>query len=280
MKLASLLYLPSLNVAPERTGAALANLAYWKHKYPIYVYSDAHWHPSIWRLLAESGPMKFLPCANPEVVKSEVVHHVPKLAYLMGLRIAIENAVDFFLTLETDTRVWGDNWDERIFDEFFSHGERGVLGGTVFVWHPFNGGMDYALEFTGFIQGANWNFQKQAMPVPKVFVYGGQGSCEARRTCAYPNGGGSICKTSFAQSVFGHRELKAQAQEGTAWDAHLGYGLFDQYGANGYTRLIALNSVFSVYGDLLTNEGFRAKLLMTGQCALVHQIKSRWKAIP
>ena len=52
LNLGSLLYLPGLSVTPERTAACLANLARWKHKYPIYIYSEREWHPSLWRMIA------------------------------------------------------------------------------------------------------------------------------------------------------------------------------------------------------------------------------------
>jgi len=279
MKLASLLYLPGLTVSPERTGACLANLARWKHAYPIFVYSDSEWHSSLWKLLGAAGPMEFFKCGNPEVVKTDTVHHVPKLAYLMGLEIAIAQGLTHFLTLETDCRVWGDNWDEAIFTEFLEQGDDKVLGGTLFVWHPFNAGLDYAQEFTAFMQVANLGFQKRLVSLPNVFVYGGRGSCEKHKTCAYPNGAGSIAKTSFVQQVFGHREIKVAAQEGSAWDAHLGFGLFDIYGPNGYTRLAPLRNVFSVYGDLLTSEQLRLNLLTLGQVRLAHQVKSAWSGV-
>lgn len=280
MHLASLLYLPPVTVAPQRTSACLANLAHWKHKYPLYVYSDARWHSSLWRWLGQAGPVRFFPCVNPEVVKSETVHHVPKLAYLIGLGIAVDMGATHFCTLETDTRVWGDNWDEAIFDEFLAQGENKVLGGTMFVWHPFNDGLDYALEFTDFFQSANCGFMKERYPVPRVFVYGGKGSCTHHKPCAYPNGALSIAKTEFVVRCFGHRDPRHAAQEGSAWDAHLGHFILEDYGASGYRRLAPLRSVYSVYGDLLSSSGMRQEMLRSGQVRGVHQIKDAWPAVP
>jgi len=281
LNLGSLLYLPGLSVTPERTAACLANLARWKHKYPIYIYSEREWHPSLWRMI---GGIEFSQCENPEVVRSETVHHVPKLAYLMGVQIAANAGLELFLTLETDSRVWGDNWDEAIFDEFLAQQESAqtemVLGGTMFVWHPFNDGLDYALEFGTFVEKfiarRGSGVENGAIKVPNMFIYGGRGSCSTHHVCAYPNGAGSVARTSFVQRVFGPRAIKLAAQEGSAWDAHLGYGLFESYGPQGYRRLAPLNTVFSVYGDLLTSEGMRIGLLTSGQCRLAHQIKSDW----
>lgn len=271
MKLCSLCYLPKLHIAPERTGAFLANLLRYKHRYPIIVFSDAEWHSSVIRALE---PAKLFKAHDPEAVRGEVWHHVANYVYLQGVQMVEAEGVDYFLMLETDCRVHGDYWDEAIFDDFFDQPGEKVLGGTLFAWHPFNNGLDYAVEFTRLMNEANVNFHKKPVPVPNVFVYGGRGSCEQHRVSAYPNGALSIAKTAFVREAYGNRDIRLAAQEGSAWDAQLGYHLFEIYGAAGYRRLASLTTVFSTYGDLITNESTRLYMLRCGQVRGVHQVKS------
>lgn len=272
-RFASILYLPKLHVAQERTGAFLANLMSYRHKYPILVYSDASYHESIIRKLA---PAQFFPAKDPETVKGEVAAAVPNYVYLQGASIARQQGVDYFLVLETDCRVKGDNWDERIFEEFFQGANEPVLGGTLFVWHPFNFGMDYAQEFLRMYDRVSPGWMKANYPVPPVFIYGGRGSCESHRVCAYPNGALSVAKTSFVWEAYGNRDIRLAAQEGSAWDAQLGYFLFELYGPAGFRHLSRIPSVLSTYGDLLTQESLRCYLLTSGQVQAIHQVKSDW----
>jgi len=274
MKLASMIYLPGLAVAPERTAAALANLAQFKHRYPIHFYSEADWHPSAF---LNQGDHTFTRIDNPEVVKQEKnTVTVPKYVYLSGLAIMEAKGADFYLTLETDSRIYGDYWDEAIYAEMFDANDNPILAGTIFSWAPLNEDLDHANEFTDFFCEANAKFKKLAIKVPAVYVYGGKGSCNPAPQTAYPNGCLSICRTAFAREAFGYQGIIDVALEPTQWDPKLGYELFKRYGRKAYDRVVPLTTVLSLYGDLLTNEVFRQRLLLSGQVRGVHQIKSGW----
>jgi len=269
--LASILYLPRLHVSQDRTGAFLENLLRYKHRYPILIYSDAPWHESLTKALE---PAKFFKCIDPETAKTEMCGAaVPNYVYLQGVQIVLDQGIDYFLVLETDCRVKGDYWDDEIFDEFLTHDDP-VLGGTMFVWHAFNFGMDYAMEFLRFAETCNVKCWRKTVPAPNLFLYGGRGSCEKHRVSAYANGALSIAKTAFVKEAYGNRDIKLAAQEGSAWDAQLGYFLFEVYGPAGFRRLAPLDSVFSVYGDLLTAEQERLYMLRCGQVRGIHQVKS------
>lgn len=269
----SLLYLPRPGVGEP--AAALANLNNYKRKWPLVIYSDHKWHPSSFD--DSKGPLSLHKCENPERVKDEIIHHCPKFIYLLGLRIVAELGFDHFLTLECDSRVHGDFWDEALFDEFFTNecpSER-LLGGTMFSWSPYNDDLDSALEFEDFFMRCQATAPKaQAIRVPSTYIYGGRGSCERGMRICYPNGCLSVAQTAFAQRSFQYRNIYSAATEGPAWDPSLGQAAFIEYGVQAYRRLVPMHRCFSTYGDLLSNEGLRRELLMSGQVVAVHQIKS------
>jgi len=51
------------------------------------------------------------------------------------LRLAFERGLDYFIYLESDCRVAGDEWDGKIFDAFFKAGPNAVCGGTPVIWN-------------------------------------------------------------------------------------------------------------------------------------------------
>ena len=280
MRLASILYLPNASVSLQRTGGCLANLAAYRHKYPIYAYSEAPWHPSVFSNL---GACTFSRIRDPEMVRNgNSTVEVSRFIYFTGLEMMEEAGMDYFMVLENDSRICGDNWDEELFDEFFAGAVKGrdpAVGGTIFSWSPMNQEMNHALEFIRFFDRANKVVFGNKVWLPGCFIYaGGQaGSCEDRPGCCYANGALSIAKTSVIRSIFGIQDVISLCNgRGGNWDSEIGMGMFRLFGWKAYEHIVPMRKVFSVYGDKLTTEKQRINLLTSGQCRGVHQVKSSW----
>lgn len=263
MKLATLCYLPppGIGYVPE----FLANIWKYRHYYPIYFYSDHDW-----KVLPEGCFLAKVD--SPEKVKETGNNwSVQKMAFLQSIPLAESMGLDYFLFIEPDCRVKGDNWDRTIFDEAI--GSKPIsLAGTFYAWDMFNDKREWAEHY------ATWRSKYCDKPWYSVLHFGSKGCSDPCPAHIFTNGALSVLNTGEMGKLFPWSKSEIISRSNTAYDVSIGYGLMAMYGFRVFERLVPMRSVFSYYGNLLTDEPTRKSMLSeTVGLKAIHQIKSNWE---
>jgi hypothetical protein len=144
------------------------------------------------------------------------------------------------------------------------------------------------------------------MHVP-VLAFGNKGSRDRFDSCVFCYGSGTVIDCDWYRLLFSEAERKAPAdgtpaghqfsgfgvvprrpsvsidgdgfhltpiaKDSRAWDVELGVRIWERFGADSYSVIANLQSVFSGYSDSITTEEERLAMLRNGR-RLVHQVKS------
>lgn len=262
IKFGSICYLPPPGIGP--TEAFLANIATNPPRYPIYFYSDWDWE------IPKSVQGEYVRVHSPECSKTGNVWTVPKMAFMLGIKTAVQAGLDYFINLEVDCRVRGVHWDDEIMTEF-KRVPDAVCGGTMYVMNGYNDSAEWTKSLM------EWTAQHlcPAKPFPNILFFGHSGCAEWRPVTVYPNGAFTVMQTQAAMQCFnGLKDMGNIAINGTAYDMTVGFGLKSLYGKRMLKLMVPLTKVFSYYGNLLFNEPERLQLLNDGACCGVHQVKA------
>lgn len=259
MKIGTIGYVPPAGVGfPD---AFLRNLRAYKTEAPIHLYSDA---PELY------GITHKIPNPGQAVLYRNAPLSINNYVFIQGIELALREGLDFYLYLETDVRVRGDCWDGVLFDEFFKH-DGAVAGGTPSIW---NIGMCGAEAAIAALQFSSKVIKKTGRP-PLVWSGAGRyGGPIGMYT--YPNGAGAVFHTATLAAIFkGYQsDIGAFCANCSAWDVHIGKGLWNEFGVGVFDRLAVLKSEYSGYRDCHYSYTDRIKMLMDGAVVLVHQVKS------
>jgi hypothetical protein len=215
-------------------------------------------------------PYGLVQCQSPEVVRHpKIKFRMSNHAFLTGLSFALAKGVSHFLYLEEDSRVRGDGWAARLFDEFLTY-PRAVCGGTPVAYNVSDSGHEVLSRITEF--AADY-LQASGTPMtlhgymPQVYVY--------------PNGSISIYDTQVAADIFRplgfERDIASAARINTAWDESFGKGLWQRFGIDVLDMLAPSVLSYSGCGDRLYTEAERIAMLESGERIAVHQIKTGYK---
>lgn len=219
---------------------------------------------------------------------------INNMIFLTALRIAERQGYTHFLYLEEDCRVknlagsgaQGDpatgvispiesarhlHWDERIFNEFFEQPRHLLTAGSVVAYNPYNHIEATARRFERYLTETAEQGRKMVIP-----IYGWMSAASGEGSTIFVNGAGGVYSVAGLNLLFPERkeikdpELAARIE---AWDFEIGLRLWKQFGPDVYEVVGYLPSVYSGYGNVLTSEADRLRLLSEG-FALTHQIKS------
>jgi hypothetical protein len=261
MKLCVATYLP-----PPSFGCAkvfVENLELFPPRVPLLAYSDHPWPGAI----ALKG--------NPEQVKRATFANgkinpfaINNLLWLTGLRIARDQGYSHMLYLEHDCRVGVKNWDDRIFEEYFSIGRPLVAGGNLACYNPCNHSPEAARRWQKLVAGN----VKRNLPIP---TYGWMGASNQGPSCVFTNGALAIYDVAWMGQMFDLSNTMDIAAAESAFDMVLGVRIWDIFFEDSYEVFGHLDSVFSGYGDVLSTEEERLQWLREGRYVGVHQVKSQ-----
>lgn len=258
MNIGSIAYIP-----PRKFPGAQAfytNVHAYKTKYPVYLFSN----DQSWEGLCGH-------CDDPEKIRRGGPSVMSNAVFLNSLFIANELGLDWLFYLEADSRVKGDNWDERIFDEHFSLGPKVIASGSPVVFNPH-----------AFTNASLTNFTEYAYEYLKrvkrpLCVYGNRQPHQIGQMAVYPNGSCAVYNVSTLKACFQRFQNPMQtAQHMAAWDISFGFFLGHTYHEHAFERVAGLKSVLSACTYVYYKEDELKFKLANGEVAAVHQVKSEW----
>lgn len=262
MNLASLLYLPPPKAYPSAE-AFVKNLQRFPPKHPLIVYSD---HDYNW-------PDQILLPGSPECVKGATDAQgrpnqfaINNLVFLTGLRIAIAKGVSHCIYLEADCRVGCKDWDDHIFEEYFTLPRPAIAAGTLATYNPCNHSAEAARRWQQLVA------RNTRRNVP-VATYGWVGAAQQHPSCVFPNGALSVLDIDWMQRLFPLDNTVKTAGDLCAWDMALGKNIWERFGVQSYDVMGFLECIYSSYGDILTTQEERLQMLRDLKAVAVHQVK-------
>lgn len=275
IKLASLLYL-SAPGHPKLGGCATAcweNLRTNPPKHDLKVYSEFDWGDGCIKL--KGNPEALIAGGAPQGIDPRV--WLPHAIFLAGMRIAREDGYTHVLFLESDCRVGCRHFDEAVFEEFFTLGRPCIAGGTLVTYNPCNFNHLAHQRWAKLIgRNPRKNFPSATYEPPRT--YGWKGSADRFPSCVYPNGAPAVYSMNWIGRFFDLNDgYASRCAANGAFDVEFGRQTWKQFAEDSYEVLGFLDSVYGGYGDVLTTEADRQRMLTSGEVAIVHQIKSAWQ---
>lgn len=264
MNIATVAYLPPDHV--PFASAFRENIRQFKTTYPLLLFSD---QPDRSDMETITSPEKFK--------KQGRSWNISNYCFLKAIQMAVKHNLDWMILMEADCRVNGDDWDHKMAAEFSQFG-KAVMGGTPVCWNLNRGGRALTMRIIDYAS----DYQKRAgVPVSFHGVHGGliglSQPATYQQPCLYPNGAAAIYSVELLKRAFPGYADDGLASQITAWDMYLGYQMHNFYGDEVASKVAALASVFSGYGDEILSEQERRDWLKTGRVCAVHQIKDGWK---
>lgn len=292
-KLLTVAYLPP----PSLPYAApfLRNIRAHRNKHDLLLFSDCDW-PDVKRIKG-----------SPECVKGHTSFAVSNLIFYTGMSLAEQAGATHVLYVEADSRVFGDAWDAKIFDEFLQRPRvPAIIGGSVAVHNPCNAGREAALRWEELVaSNVRKNFPIATHIHVPVLAFGNKGSADKADSCVFCYGSGTVIDMQWYKLLFSEAERRPELQEDTGghqfgmttrrevpqadpegfafaqlakntrpWDLELGIRIWSRFGPDSYDVIANLPSVFSSYGSVITSEEERLGMLRDGSRSLIHQCKS------
>lgn len=230
------------------------NVSAWKTKHRMILFSDADW----------AGAVKI---PNPEMFKNRHHYSVNNAVFLIGLHIALEAGMEFFLYLESDCRVRGHEWDQTIFSDFNTWNSIVAYGSPVIYNQSQNGheNLKRATEMA-------WNYQSATgLGMPQYGAWPGAG----KEICLYPNGALGVYHTKTVASFFPNSQNDLRRELGgiLAWDISIGQGLWKTFGWQVFERVGFSRVTYSGCGESLITQEERKEMLVSGGKVAIHQWK-------
>lgn len=259
MKLAVVAYLP-----PPRVGNPQVfreNMDKFKSKYQTIYFSD-HDYPDVIKI------------GNPEQFKDARFNNgqpntfvVSNLLFFTAVRICLKLGITHMIYMEEDSRVGKEYWDDIIFAEYFNQKKPLICGGSIVAYNPCN----YSAEATKRWSELVSSNKRKNYPVP---TYGWKGAADNSGSCVFINGSIGVYDIQWMNRLFNINDTISMARQSTAWDMALGMAIWNQFKEESYDVVGYLKSMFSSYGNVMTTEEERMKLLRDGIFTAVHQVKS------
>jgi hypothetical protein len=211
-----------------------------------------------------------LACQPPEHFKSRAWFSLSNYVFLCGLNAAVLRGLDFFIYLEDDSRVLGDNWDEKVFDEHFSF-DGALFSGTPVAWNAHGNGNE---SLSATIRYAHEYLEYSGIPMG-IFMMGQPH--ERRGVTLYPNGSGAVYHTQTLVELFpGYQNAAKLCFEIGAWDMEIGRRLWNKFGMDVFKKVRGLKCGYSACTEAFTTEQQRIDMLISGRVVMSHQHKGSW----
>jgi hypothetical protein len=256
LKLGIIAYAPVLDrLHPE---PFIRNIKHWKTTNPIYWYSDYKGYD--WAQHVSS----------PDILrksKNKIACH--NCLFLFGLRIAIENGLDKFLFLESDTRVRGDYWDDKVFSEAADLNPQAWVAGGPAIWNSQYLSPEVKSNVEWFIE----DYRLRSGFITPEFRP--RKDPDHSTPCIFIIGAGAVYNTKAMSELY-KSQLDAPGHSAVRmppFDLDIGTRTFRMFGKESVGKFSALTSVFSSFGDRVLNQTDRIALLKSGKVALIHQVK-------
>jgi len=271
MKIASICYVPPPGIGCSNV--FLANIRRFKTTHTLILLSD-HDHGEGFSTQYQKGKAGFQ-MGSPERLPQHVLHDeqgkrracaISNAVFHSAIKVALAMKVTHLLYLESDCRVGCDNWDAKIFDEYFKLPFPALAAGTLCAWNVPNGGLEFAREWVDATCKSGNKFP--------LVSYGAFPSATCQNTpSVFPNGALGVYNMQWLTECFDMTSLLKTAQ-GLAWDYVLGQKIYETFGRDTFRVLAHLSSVCSTYGESLSTEKNRMEWLRRGDYAAVHPVKS------
>jgi len=259
MKLGTVAYCPPKNKL--NSDAFFSNLQKFPAKHPLYLLSD------------DPGRNPSRVISNPENIGRRPHWALNNILWFEALSLARDVALDAFIYLESDSRVYGDGWDDAVFRDYEGRYPGGIAcAGSLVAWDVNSGGKEFA---TKVIEKA-FRYQ-EATGIPACF-YSGKHPNDCSGGCFYPNGSGAVFDTKAMLAIFTgfDSDIPAYSKRHTAWDMCIGRFLWNYHGPKAVDYVGWLRKSYSGFGDCVVSYEERKNLLLSGQCSIVHQVKDDW----
>jgi hypothetical protein len=191
-------------------------------------------------------------------------------AFFTGAKIARDRGYTHMITLEDDVRVGRPDWDQYIWNEYFSHGKPLLAAGTLATYNPCNWSPEASKLWAELLRvNTRKNFP--------IATYGWLGAGIKGKTAVFPNGALAIYDLNWLGKFFDLTNTQATATSHDAWDFAIGFKIWDTFEEMSYDLVANLHTVGSWYRDLVTDEEERKRMLVDGEVCAVHHIKTDWE---
>jgi hypothetical protein len=254
-------------VAPPSVGhpeAFLRNLARFKHTTDLILYSEHPW-PDTFRL--KGSPEAYRSHKFPDGRPNKFC--VQNGAFFTGVRIAHQRGYTHMITLEDDVRVGCDDWDSRMWDEYFALTVPAVAAGTLATYNPCNVGPEATRRWNELLRrNTRKNFP--------IATYGWLGAGIEGPSAVFPNGALAIYDLRWLAKFFDLEKTAYIASAHDAWDFAIGFKIWDYFKEQSYDMVGMLECIFSGYKNLVISEEERIDMLKRGDVVAVHHVKTDW----
>jgi len=259
MNIGTITYCPPKGVL--NSDAFYDNVSKSKAHHPLFLFSDdPRWNPS--QLIQW-----------PEFSGKRPGWTINNFVFFKALEIARAAKLDYYIFLESDSRVFGEAWDDIVFTEYFQRYPNGIAcAGTPVCWDVCSGGREFAKK----VIAEAFAFQT-ATGIPMSF-FSGKNPMDCSGAALYVNGSGAVYQTAALLSVFAGFDLDiaGYSKRITAYDLSIGRALWSYHGAKAVNYIGWLAKTYSAYGDCIMNANERKELLLSGKIVCGHQFKDDW----
>lgn len=256
MKIGTISYIPPKGILNSES--FYNNVSRVKATHPLFLFSDdPKWNPSQLIKWPDFGGRK-----PPWTINN--------FLFFKALEIAKAADLDYYLFMESDSRVAGDGFDEWIFNDFFHRYPNGIAcAGTPVCWDMASGGREFAKRVVAEA------FRYQTATGLPVSFYSGKNPMDCSGGAYYPNGSLAVYQTKAMATVFGGFDIDIvnYSKRLTAFDLALGRALWNFHQVKAVDHVGWLSSCYSAYGNCVTTEKERLQFLADERFAAVHQIK-------
>lgn len=244
---------------PHVPGAAafIKNIQDFPPYYPLYLLSDYAWPKAI--------PV-------PDPTKEANSKHKNKLAtiiFFSALDCAKAHGITHFLYLEADCRVKGDDWDKKLFDQYFN--EKMVIAGALAMTGVSQAGLQAEAKFRELVI---WHNDGKTWPVCEQAPDGQLGSV------LFVNGAPAIYETQLVDELVTKEGRSNAIQNWKAYDYDIGRLACNKWGlVEAFDKILMLPGILSTEGDRLLPFDSKIGELSNGNAYAVHSIKTNWRPI-
>lgn len=266
MKLAIIGYVPPPHVGNPAT--FLANVNKFKRSTDLVLYSDHDW-PDVMKLRHSPEFMRNARFPDGQTVNKFAVQNT---IFFTGLRIALLKGYTHYITLEDDVRVGRDDWDSLIWEEYFGFGRPLIASGTLVCYNPCNWSRLAVDRWQDLLKkNLRRNFP--------IATYGYTGAGQVSSSCLFPNGALAVYDVRWLCKLYNLHEgsqIPEMVRSLQAWDMDIGFQVWKEFEESSYDFMAHSDEVFSGYGNIVTTEDERKKMLTDHKVVAVHQIKTNW----
>jgi hypothetical protein len=251
-------YLPPPGVG--HTEVFLKNLRDFPPHNRVFMISEHPW-PGVTKIV------------NPVSLVGKDYQKIYNLLLVESLRIARKEGYSHMLYLETDCRVKGDDWDDRIYTEFLEH-KQAILGGCLAICGDLTSPA-FNSQFTKLTNKYNSNDSngvKRNWPIIR------QGNYRTNHPIVFVNGAPAIYEVKAILEIIEEEQKQNNLAQVKVLDADLGWMIGRKFGIlESFNKIVHLPLVLATGGETIIPFSDRTSQLTDLKVAAIHSIKTRWR---